>query len=164
MVSSGDIACAGSGIGVKSERTLGTPSTGLGFWLTVFAALLALLITAIVVSANAYSLRKLRDNQILASVVPAAGALRGLRALDGSEWIPSEDPKHMLVLFGLPDFDQQGGYDFWRDVAARSGSVSPGLQFVGLCIASIRCNQSARDGSALTILSNRPVWAPSCAG
>ncbi len=44
-----------------------------------------------------------------------------------------DDNQRMVVLFGVAEAGMIGDIEYWLDVASRSRSISPDIQFVGFC-------------------------------
>jgi hypothetical protein len=123
------------------------PNAGLDAAITLAAMVVSIVVLAVLVSINAIDIQKLRATRVLATLVPASGTLLGQNAdaLQSSEWVPSEDPKQVVVLFGIAESGQTGGMEFWREVVARSHQATPSIRFVGLCLARSACSQQNDD-------------------
>jgi hypothetical protein len=134
------------------------PERATGTWFGVAITAVAMMISAAVVlelaRTNKFYAQELRESRFRASIIPASGKLAGLNALDGSEWVIEDDKRHLVVLFGVAEEGAAGDMEYWRDVASRSQSIVPDIQFVGFCAGGGACGLPPAAATQFTLLKS----------
>lgn len=134
-----------------SERSTGN---WFGAAITAVAMMISAVVVAGLVRTNMFYTQELRESRFRASIVPASGKLAGLNALDGSEWVVEDDMQHLVVLFGVAGEGAIGDMEYWRDVASRSQSIVPDIQFVGFCAGGGNCGLPPAAAAQFTLLQS----------
>ena len=118
---------------------------------SVAAIVVSILVMAALASTDVHVARRVHESRILATIVPASGALQGQK-LDGSKWAPPDNEGRIVVLFGTAEPGRVGDVAFWSDIAARTHAAAVRTQFVGLCTAALKCTLPASSGDLFALL------------
>jgi hypothetical protein len=121
---------------------------------TVVVTAISVLVMVVLASTNMKLRQKVLEARILATLVPASGAMAGKNARDESEWEIPQGNELISVVFGVAEHGRTGDLEYWNDVLLRSRHIAPNVQFIGLCMANAICTAPPGSEALLTLLKS----------